>query len=1603
MRKRVKFIFYLLICTGILFTGQIQAQSSYALSLPGGSDGNASNVAIPALSITSLPVTVEMWYKPDATQNYYCTLWYTRGASNNSGVQYDRWTDVTKIKGVWNGTAGTGLSTVKPVAGQWNHVALVVTPSNKTLYINGVAFDQTGTYTNFPFDAITYLGWDAAVANRTLKGLIDEVRIWSVARTAQELQDNKFVKLTGSETGLVAYYKFDDKATAATNSSSNGSPLNGTIHGGDYVASFDNAKLSNITLSKGSLDKTFNLDSTSYKATLPPGTTSVTVSATTLESSATILKGTGTIDVSSGNTKDTITVTAFDGITKKSYIVEFIVPLLSSDATLKTLSINKGSLNPIFNASVTTYEVKLPAGITSVNVSATTNYKNATFTGAGAIDVSSGSSTAIVKVTAEDGVTTKSYTINFSYEDGNYAISLPGTDGNSSNIDISGLNLATLPYTIEMWIKPACKQTDNTGLIYHRGTGNSGLQYSSSWQVSGKLRFMTNINNDYGTVTDSVTTNEWHHVAVVLTSTTRTVYLDDKVYTQTISNGNYDFTPGKLYIGWDNAAANRAFKGEIDEVRIWKTARTASEIATNQCSVLTGSETGLAGYWNFDEHNQSQATDWTGNGLHGIIHGGTLVPSSPFIPMAFINAGVYQKSSEVNSPSLNSEAARLKIVTINRKDSLTLARLYLNATGTTSLANIDSVKIYYTGKDSVFNASNRIAALGTPLAATFAVNCNRKLAEGANYFWVTYNIAKNVSKGNILNAGCDSFLLAGSVPKTYIPSNANPSGQLTINPGLFMPYVKLPLEVVTSQGQTPAGGANFVSFQQNGIITYNGYQYVAYWNNAFRVCLARKKLPSGAWQSIEFPDHTVTAARISDGHYSISMGICPNDGTIHVAFDHHGDTLHYKKSIIGLANKPESFSWAASSFGAKQNYLIAGKVMTLVTYPRFVIKPNGDLLYEDRYGTSGAGDSYLYEYSSATGTWSEIGKYIDGLTLNNNAYLNGIYYDQNARLHASWVWRETPDPLTNHDVCYMYSDDHGRTWKGSDGTQVGTAATSPVNSNTAGIKIWSIGQNRGLINQESEAVDSKGGVHILQSYMLDNESSSTNFWNDRAAKAYLHHIYKDENGVWQNDVIDAIVKDRSKIAVDEGDNLYVVAPNYRIYYASAAEKWKKWTVLDISQNNSAINEGLIDREMLLNESVLSFAFAQTGGKIIVPYYLIDKSKPGKGTGLNTIVYGGSDFNTCLGQKLGAVNLTSGDITYSGDSVSIRSLGTLETIYAEAYTLQFTTSGAAKVWINDSLVLSTGAVTSATTFPITLKLQPSHRYKVKVEGKYATASMVTKLEWESNRQTRELVPLTALYGEPISTISSLSTLAVNSSKITGFASDILSYTVTLPAGTTKVPAVTGIATDAKCTIKITTAGALPGTTTVLVTAEYGVSTTIYKVNFVVAKSTVATLSDLTVNGSKVAGFATGTLAYNVELPAGTTTIPIVTGTSTDINASLAVTSPTSLPGTTIIGVTAEAGNTQTYTINFTVAVPPTGITTLNSVAVNVFPTITNNSFNVTTDGKQGIVTVVDIHGKVISKHTIILPVQAIEIDAAGIYFVRVECQNVVKIFKVVKTN
>jgi hypothetical protein len=100
--------------------------------------------------------------------------------------------------------------------------------------------------------------------------------------------------------------------------------------------------------------------------------------------------------------------------------------------------------------------------------------------------------------------------------------------------------------------------------------------------------------------------NHWYHIALVKTGQNYVEYIDGVPQGNEFSNLNPPAADAPLRIGTSHDGQD-PFNGMIDEVRVWGIARTAAEINANRNKTLTGAESNLAGYWDFNEALESQS------------------------------------------------------------------------------------------------------------------------------------------------------------------------------------------------------------------------------------------------------------------------------------------------------------------------------------------------------------------------------------------------------------------------------------------------------------------------------------------------------------------------------------------------------------------------------------------------------------------------------------------------------------------------------------------------------------------------------------------------------------------------------------------------------------------------------------------------------------------------------------------------------------------------------------------------------------------------------------------------------------------------------------
>ncbi|MFF2211174.1 BNR repeat-containing protein [Streptomyces antibioticus] len=402
------------------------------------------------------------------------------------------------------------------------------------------------------------------------------------------------------------------------------------------------------------------------------------------------------------------------------------------------------------------------------------------------------------------------------------------------------------------------------------------------------------------------------------------------------------------------------------------------------------------------------------------------------------------------------------------------------------------------------------------------------------------------------------------------------------------------------------GLVNNNSFQKNGLLTYKGHQYAAWYTADRNAVVGRRTLGAGTWSTVAV-GHTL---RYDDSHNVISMGVSAIDGRLHLNMDSHSDGFTYVRSVAGLLDNPSGLSWTAARFGTPVSTLDGLTLTSQFTYPQFIATPEGRLQLSYRAGVSGNGRNGLAEYDgsawTALGEWSaSTGTYSSehGSSTARNMYLHGIDYDVNGRLHAFFTWREQNGAvmcngggITNHDTGYVYSDDRGRTWRNAAGTVVGTTGGSDkVAVTDSGLVVDALNPDHSLMNQESQATDSAGRPHAIISYVPGRFGQcTTHYVTDRTANGRAFHVRRNASGTWQKTEIPVPLNSsqRTKLVLDRYDNAYAVLPFGRIAGASKASNHTDWTLLFDGGGLNAFGEVVIDETRIRADNTLSFMYQE---------------------------------------------------------------------------------------------------------------------------------------------------------------------------------------------------------------------------------------------------------------------------------------------------------------------------------------------------------------------------------------------------------------------------
>jgi hypothetical protein len=203
--------------------------------------------------------------------------------------------------------------------------------------------------------------------------------------------------------------------------------------------------------------------------------------------------------------------------------------------------------------------------------------------------------------------------------------------------------------TVTAWVM--WNNTTNAGawanmvtLNSNTGSGDVGQFWLQHASDNSKFEFA--VQNSSGTrvfvqSATTVSTGVWYHLAGVYDGSYIYLYVNGVMESRTSLTGNIaTYQSGyQLAMGqWANFSGSyRRFNGNMDEVSIWNTALTQSQIRAQMCKKLIGNESGLVGYWKMNETSGTSIADATSNNRTGSTSNTSIVTSGAPVGDAAVN------------------------------------------------------------------------------------------------------------------------------------------------------------------------------------------------------------------------------------------------------------------------------------------------------------------------------------------------------------------------------------------------------------------------------------------------------------------------------------------------------------------------------------------------------------------------------------------------------------------------------------------------------------------------------------------------------------------------------------------------------------------------------------------------------------------------------------------------------------------------------------------------------------------------------------------------------------------------------------------------------
>ncbi|WP_299886428.1 LamG-like jellyroll fold domain-containing protein [uncultured Lacinutrix sp.] len=550
----------------------------------------------------------------------------------------------------------------------WAHIASTWDGTDMRVFINGVAYGATtpalGTMNSYNTPVRLGSLWQPPLYSQVT---LDDVRIWDVARTASQILNYKDTELNGNESGLIGYYKLNDGAGTNANDSSTSnndgtlfnmgaqSWVNGTVGIGTNSSFCQLGEVENtVTIIGVNCAPEINITGNNLDI-LNGDNTPIVADGTDFETQCIGNSKTNTFTIENTGSDDLEIISiVLSGVNSEDYTINGItLPLILNKLTATTFDITfTSTASGVRSATITINNNDVDESAYTFNVTGeefpeiTVSATTGTYACAGGNDMINTSSSEIgleyvLRNDADDSIVDGpiagtgnglAFDTGFLTEDTTFNIfSSPilietnglKFDGVDESIEIPNdvsLN-PTNAITLESWVK-FDGLGDRKPVIYKPPTSASSepfYQYEFEIRDDGEVYFALSINGSRKTLRTTGTSlpvDTWSHVACTWDGSTMRIYINGVAYTNTTSaSGTLSTYATNVRLG---SHVNTNFgEMELDDVRIWEVARTATEILNAKDIELVGNEVGLVAYYTLNDNTGNIANDSSMNNNNG--------------------------------------------------------------------------------------------------------------------------------------------------------------------------------------------------------------------------------------------------------------------------------------------------------------------------------------------------------------------------------------------------------------------------------------------------------------------------------------------------------------------------------------------------------------------------------------------------------------------------------------------------------------------------------------------------------------------------------------------------------------------------------------------------------------------------------------------------------------------------------------------------------------------------------------------------------------------------------------------------------------------------